>query len=242
MTTLITADLHLSSNPRDDYRWIFVNDTLPRLIRKHRVTKLLILGDLTEVKDNHGSRLVNRIVERMHELSRMVNPLIILRGNHDYKPGFPAFFSFLDRFSRILWIDGLTEHGDNLLLPHTHDWQRDWAPYMVDGVFRPGFRRIYAHQTFDGARVSRMRTMRGIPTSIFSDSTRVISGDVHVPQDDKVSYVGAPYTVDFGDDYEPRVLLIDDSGVPKSIAGEKMVDLCAPATSLITSSRRLSAS
>ncbi len=37
----------------------------------------------------------------------------------------------------------------------------------------------------------------------------MISGDVHVPQTiGPVTYVGAPYTVDFGDIYEPRVLEI----------------------------------
>lgn len=220
MTTLITGDLHLNDNPRDDYRWLFINDVLPRLIRKHNVIKLLVLGDLTDAKDNHNSRLVNRIVERMYELGRMAH-VTILHGNHDGKPGFPPFFRFLDQFDRISYINVPTVHGTgDLYLPYTSNWERDWATYRSnrDGTIGLKGNYVFAHQTFEGARVSRTRTMRGIPTNIFDPDTRVISGDIHVPQDGHVTYVGAPYTVDFGDDYKPRVLLLNGTNPPKSIA------------------------
>jgi len=214
VTTLVTADWHLSSNPRDEYRWSFVNDTLPRLMNQHKVTNLLILGDITEVKDNHGSRLVNRIVERMVELSCMAH-ITVLYGNHDGKPGLPAFFRFLGGFSRIQYVDVPTvrDNGD-LLLPYTSNWERDWQTYRAshDGTIGLDGNFVFAHQTFEGARISRTRKMHGIPTDIFADGTNVISGDIHVPQDGKITYVGAPYTVDFGDDYEPRVILLGKSG------------------------------
>ena len=44
----------------------------------------------------------------------------------------------------------------------------------------------------------------------FSKGAKVYSGDIHTPQKaGPVTYVGAPYLVDFGDDYAPRVIVLD---------------------------------
>ena len=48
MKILITADLHLAGTSRDAYRFVFLQRTLPKLLRTHSPDLLLILGDLTE--------------------------------------------------------------------------------------------------------------------------------------------------------------------------------------------------
>jgi hypothetical protein len=205
MTTLITSDLSLTDNPRDEYRWLFLEKTLPILLKTEKVWTLYVLGDLTEEKDNHGSWLVNRISDAFYKLSQEVN-IIILRGNHDYSgSGFP-FFSFLDMVQNILFIDTPTQVGDYLFLPHTTNYRRDWDP--IKDSFR-NHPMIFAHNTFEGAMANGI-VLPGIPPSYFPPSCLIIAGDIHTPQTGKVTYVGAPYTVDFGDDYSPRVMTIRD--------------------------------
>lgn len=42
----------------------------------------------------------------------------------------------------------------------------------------------------------------------------IISGDVHVPQSFRnLVYIGAPYTINFGDDYTPRAVLLDQGKI-----------------------------
>lgn len=47
MTTFVTADIHLSASPRDVYRIKWCENDLFALLRKERVERLIILGDLT---------------------------------------------------------------------------------------------------------------------------------------------------------------------------------------------------
>jgi hypothetical protein len=214
MTVLVTADLHLSSNPRDSYRHDFVKNTLPELVVRASPRTLIILGDITDQKDYHSSELVNTIVEYLYALSREC-PVIIMRGNHDcINPDMP-FFGFVKHIPNITWIThpkalevrGL---GPCCFLPHTRNYKRDWkdisfAPFKRD----PNCGVIFAHNTFDGADAGHGRKLSGIPTTVFPKQATVISGDIHLPQTlNQVTYVGAPYTVTFGDSYKPRLLQI----------------------------------
>ena len=203
MQILVTADLHFSENPRDEYRHEFQRE-LRNIVKKHDVSRVIILGDLTEAKDRHSAELVNRIVDHFYKLTALCD-VTFLRGNHDYltSPDNP-FFAFLSRIEHISWINNPTAIGTWLYLPHTTDYKNDWKQFKFSD-----FDTIFCHQTFEGADTG-FKQLTGIPTSIFPKSVKVLSGDIHVPQDlGTVTYVGAPYTVDFGDNYEPRMLLLD---------------------------------
>jgi hypothetical protein len=206
MTVLITSDLSLTDNPRDEYRWQFLEKTLRIMLMAEKAEWLYVLGDLTEEKDNHGSWLVNRISDAFYKLAQLVS-IVILRGNHDYAgSGFP-FFAFLDMVQNILFIDKPTQVGDYLFLPHTTNYRRDWD--SIKDSFRT-YPMIFAHNTFEGAMANGVM-LPGIPPSYFPPSCLIIAGDIHTPQmHKKITYVGAPYTVDFGDDYTPRVMTIRD--------------------------------
>jgi hypothetical protein len=94
--------------------------------------------------------------------------------------------------------------GEDLFLPHTVDYEKDWK-----GIRFKDFKRIFAHNTFAGARAANGTALKGIPVTVFPPDAMVIAGDVHGPQTvGPVTYVGAPYLVDFGDDYKPRVMLM----------------------------------
>jgi predicted phosphodiesterase len=210
MTALAIADLHLSAKTRDEYRFAVMKQ-IAELIEKHKVAELLILGDLTEEKDFHAATLVNDVVEIIFSLSQFCK-VYILRGNHDYTSADCPFFHFLRRLKHVRWINKVTRLdlsiGHCLFLPHTREWEKDWAlfPHLAEVDW------VFAHNTFEGAETEHGKKLSGIPTDIF-DETRVISGDIHTPQTlGSVTYVGSPYTVDFGDAFEPRALLIERDG------------------------------
>lgn len=218
MSALISADLHLSDNPRDAYRHKFLTTTFLGLVKKHKVDLVIIGGDLTESKDNHSAQLVNSIVDFIYQLSAL-SEVVILRGNHDYlNPDFP-FYRFLRRIEGVSWINQPYECkesiGNCLYLPHTNNYERDWKRFDFSE-----YDWIFSHNTFAGAVGDNGFTLEGIPIEIFPANAKVISGDIHKPQTlGPVTYVGAPTTIDFGDDYDPRVLLIEQ-GRLKSIPCE----------------------
>jgi predicted phosphodiesterase len=209
VTILISGDLHWSANPRDDYRHAFVKQ-LRSLITEHGADTVVLVGDFTEAKDRHDAELVNMVVGHIDRLSQLVDKLILLRGNHDSRtdPLMP-FFKFLGRLPNVTWVNVPTAIGSYLFLPHTSSYKKEWAEY-IENKFA-GFDIVFAHNTFDGTLGDNGRKLEGVPTGIFPKGLTVISGDVHSPQRvGPVTYVGAPYQIDFGDQYQPRVLLLED--------------------------------
>lgn len=200
MRRLITGDLHLSHNPRDDYRFAFMK-WLERYARKHKPDEIVIAGDLTEEKDRHPAELVNKVVDHVHALAQIA-PVIALEGNHDYKDEGHAFFAFLSRIDNTRWISKPTVLGDVLYLPHTNNYKRDWADIDL-GAYAV---RV-CHQTFTGASVGFGRELEGIPLDVLPRKGRTFCGDIHVPQVmGRLVYIGAPYHVDFGDDFASRII------------------------------------
>lgn len=218
LRALITSDWHLSGNPRDTYRLNWFN-SLSKLLRKHKATSLIVLGDLTEEKDEHSSELVNAVVAGFCRISQEV-PVVLLRGNHDYwSSADKPFFQFLDLMRDIYWInepsrDQATPQavsvavGNAWFLPYTASYKRDWASLKFGK--EP---LIFAHQCFAGATSDSGFKLDGIPLSVFPEDATIISGDIHRAQEfENCTYVGSPFSVDFGDQSEPRVLLIEDLG------------------------------
>ena len=217
MTVLVTADLHISANPRDAYRsnWL---KKLPSLAAKHKANVVLILGDLTESKEGHSAELVNFIVAELHRLAE-ARQVVISQGNHDWhsSPDNP-FFGFLAYIENITWISQPTPFldGQAILLPHTADYERDW-----DKIDFKKYDLAFAHQTFQNAASDSGFKLSGIPLSYFPSNLQIISGDIHTPQElGNLIYVGSPYSIDFGDAAEPRILLIHDNGEIESIPCE----------------------
>ena len=182
------------------------------MARQHIVDLVLILGDLADEKDRHPAELVNLISDHFFRLAGIC-PVIVLRGNHDYLSPESPFFAFLQRIGNVAWINEPTGYDDllgkntkALFLPHTNNWERDWKELDFKGIDY-----IFTHQSFQNAESEGGFKLPGIPTSVFPPKSRVIAGDVHLPQKiGPVEYVGSPYTIDFGDDFQPRVILLED--------------------------------
>lgn len=203
---LITADLHLSDRKKDEYRFgIF--SFLAQQQKLHKVSATFILGDLTEHKDKHSSALVNRIVD---ELTELIPPVFILKGNHDYIDADNPFFRFLNCIEGIEFISKpiLLENGV-CMIPHCKDqFEFNEACW---GAIPPKARAVMLHQTFADSIAesgSRLTGLSAAPIEALKP-LGAYAGDVHKPQvSGPVTYVGAPYTVRFGDNFTPRVLLI----------------------------------
>ena len=221
MTVLVTADLHFSSNQRDLYRHTF-QKRLRQIVQDENVDAVIILGDLTEDKDEHGAWLVNQIVDHMYRLA-MLCPVVIVRGNHDAVDPDHPYYEFLRRIAgrhSISWVNaptsaknlsvrGLEGLGPSLFLPYSADYARDWKHEDFTK-----YDWVFTHNTFAGSYIGNQQILPGIPPKVFPKNVEVISGDIHIPQTvpprgGHITYVGAPYLVDFGDDYRPRVLLLE---------------------------------
>jgi DNA repair exonuclease SbcCD nuclease subunit len=213
MRRIVTSDWQLADNARDRYRMDFVVKTLPGLIDKHKPDQLIVAGDLTESKDCHPAPLVNDIVNFFGDI-RQSCEVIILQGNHDFLHHGHPYFEFLENLKGIHWIKRPEVLDNCLYLPHTRDHKKDWE--HVD--LNHSYDFIFAHNIFTGVSTQTGHALSGIPPNVFPESAYVISGDVHEPQiiNKNIVYVGSPCLCDFGDHYQPRVLLLDDLDV-KSI-------------------------
>lgn len=214
MSILCTADIHLNDNLRDAYRHDFMRNILPSLIKEHKPGCLVIAGDLTDEKDRHRSWLVNEMILHLVTLASLCH-VILLKGNHDRVQEDMPFFQFTQHLDNVSWINSPTVYHDCIFLPHTTNYKRDWEGFE----FKTFKGWVFAHNTFEGANLGGRITDTGIPTNIFGKGCHVISGDIHVPQSfDCITYVGSPYTIDFGDDFEPRCLLLNDDFSKRSIS------------------------
>jgi hypothetical protein len=213
---LLTADLHLTDLPADEYRWQVFRELRRQL--RGGACDIFILGDLCDRKDRHSAALVNRLVAELLALakaqerfasSRKAPPEIhIIMGNHDKPMRGEAFWSFLSHLPRVSFHEQPAEvRGDLLLLPFTPNPAEAWAELDL-GAYRAAF----IHQPVTGARGENGFSIEGSPLPEFPKGLRVYAGDIHVPQKvGRVTYVGAPHPIKFGDSYPCRILRLDDS-------------------------------
>lgn len=207
LPAILASDLHLTANPRDEYRWGLF-PWLAEELRAERAETLVLLGDLTDQKDLHPAELVNRVVREIDKLRAVVPRIIILMGNHDLLKSGHMFFAFLDTLPGVEVITKPTEDyegGLTMWLPYSKQPATDWAAFDFSH-----FNYIMLHQTIKGAIASNGQKMEGEQLPDFTKAGKVYSGDIHVPQKiGPVEYVGSPYHVHFGDSFEPRCIAID---------------------------------
>lgn len=209
---LITSDLHLTDRKEDDYRFELFKWMIENYSKTVRI--VMILGDLTDRKNYHADRFVNKIADHIEELASHFG-VLILRGNHDTDadPDIP-FFGFLGKIPNVTYFSEPTFWSGKhygwgrqiLFLPHSREPGKDWN--LND---HQDLDAICLHQTFKGAVSESGFALGGLGTFPFRQfECPIFSGDVHAPQQTgPITYVGSPYHVHYGDQFEPRVLLID---------------------------------
>lgn len=207
MIWLFTSDIHLSDRPKDEYRfglfpWLYKQQ------RKFEPEATFILGDITENKDKHSSTLVNRTIEGLMLLKP---PVYILRGNHDGNDPNCPFFKFLSQIPGLHFVQKV-KHIPFLgvtMIPHCR------TQAELDAICGMAIhcKALLLHNTFEGAIAESGARLSGLRAShaAFTQVAGVWAGDVHKPQRvGPVTYVGSPYHVRFGDNYNPRVMLIEN--------------------------------
>ena len=205
-TSLLTADLHLTDNPLEEYRWSVFKSLADAAIANF-VEEIFILGDITDRKDRHNATLLNKMLDHLYMLNDSTGcPIWILMGNHDAPLNGSPYWKFL----KSDWIRYVVEpelHDDIWLLPFSPNPKRDWAHLDLAKS-----RLWFIHQTLEGSRIEGDRVipkdvqpMPKIPSSV-----TVFAGDVHRPQAVRsgVYYVGAPHPVRFGEDWDNRFTLL----------------------------------
>jgi hypothetical protein len=232
------SDLHLNESAKDEYMW----DIFPWLkeqVHIHGVRTIKILGDITEKKDRHPSSVVNRIIRHLKELVAMRCIIVILKGNHDYVDTNNPFFGFINNHIGIQYIhkpycDNPTSKHSIAYLPHSSNPDKDWADINFKEC-----KTIFMHQGVEGCiYANQHESANGIPKTFFKDrgfKGKVYSGDIHVPQTvtDQIEYVGAPYSVRFGDHYRGRALLVRPDtkkvgSIPKSLYPDFLIKWSIP--------------
>lgn len=207
---LLLSDLHLDDDLRNNYRdrifeWVEQNVLIPQ-----KASSICIAGDLTNNKDNHSSALVNKVVSGICNWKKYVDQIYILMGNHDGIDYNCPFFKFLNEIPGIKYFNTPTEiqgtsHHPYLFLPHSKDPDEEWKNLDFTGKI------VIGHVTVDGAFAESGQMLdSSVKSSIFDTSAVTYSGDIHKPQVvGKLRYIGCPYNVRYGDDFEGRVLLLD---------------------------------
>lgn len=209
---LIVSDLHLDDTAITGYRFKIFSK-LQQKIQEHNIKNVIILGDILDKKDKHPSYLVNRITDELNFLTELGTKIIILMGNHDYVTPDEPFLKFLNWMPNIKFISEPKvfeiEDKNCLFLPHTHQPELTWK--IVN--FTECYDMIFTHQDFKGAEVHEFYSMeKGLTEKhpLFTHRTSIYSGHIHKPQnlyDNRVTYIGSPYHVNFGDNYEGRIII-----------------------------------
>lgn len=215
MRGIFVSDLHLTDRPQDRYRWK-VFEQVKELAVKHSIPYLFILGDLTEFKNYHSSELVNKLVDSLCSVKdpKGIQLVHILKGNHDGLDPDTPYFRFLSHYPWCFYhVHPTAVHiGEDLVyfLPHTRQPEEDWKDFKRKHAFNKA-KYLFIHGTVTGAIAETGQALEGIPLSLFDGvEGSIIAGDIHVPQvvGKIVEYIGAPYPIRFGDEFEPRALII----------------------------------
>jgi hypothetical protein len=199
--TFLIADLHLTTNPLDYYKWDFFEWLISK-IEIHKIEVVNILGDLTEKKDNHSSLLVNKLTSYLELLLYAgVKQIRILKGNHDFINEDTPFFEFLNVSPKIHFITTPTRLGTEFFYPYTTDY--DLQKY-ADEINK--CQVLYMHTQVKGTKLLNGKVLEeGITQENFKgiEVAKIYSGHIHYftsTRNDILTYVGSQYPVYFGDE------------------------------------------
>jgi DNA repair exonuclease SbcCD nuclease subunit len=228
---LLTADLHLTDRPQDEYRWNVFADMQawlkePRQ-QQAKENYIIIAGDLVDTKDRFSANFVNRLTRELRALTYDGVSVWITRGNHDTPISGTPYWNFLSYIPGIYYIDTpWLARPDLLLLPYSPDPLNDWK-----GLDWKPIRCAILHQCLSGAVSNSGFTLTNDKMPILPRGKVYYAGDIHTPQKvGTVQYIGAPHPINYGDQYTCRMLDVDDI----SYAITSVIDLHPPMKHMIT--------
>jgi len=201
VSTFLIADLHLTTNPLDDYKWDFFGWLISH-IEHQKIEVLNILGDLTEKKDNHSSLLVNKLTSYLELLLYAgVKQIRILKGNHDFVNEDTPFFEFLNVSPKIRFITTPTRIDKEFFYPYTTEYDLQKYANEINKC-----KVLYMHTQVQGTKLLQGKVLEdGITQEDFKGIhvAQIYSGHIHYftpTKNDILTYIGSPYPVYFGDE------------------------------------------
>lgn len=229
MFHLLTADIHLDDQPGNEYRWDVFNKIL-EVCENRKISSVIIAGDLSDKKDRHTGRMVNKLVSNLTRLTDAGISLRILRGNHDLPIDGTAYWAFLSSIPHVTFFDApyYDESERVLYLPYTSTPEEDWK--KVEEKITRRLRAVFLHQLVDGVVVNQ-RQMKGVVVPKFiQEADKVWAGDIHDPQKiGAIEYIGAPHPVSFGDEHKCRFVIVNGDYIQRD-----EILLTPPAKKIIT--------
>lgn len=227
MSLLLFSDPHLDENPDNEYRFGLFDHIVRILEERSGITGVFCLGDFLDRRDRFSGKFVNRLLDQMQRVAGLA-PFWIMKGNHDDPLSGPAFFEFVnDRIDGIRYVTRPTPCGRVILLPFTRDPHSDWQ-----GIDFSKFRAAFLHVTPNGAISESGYQLTGRQLPEFPKGVRLYTGDVHQPQKlRRWTIVGCPHPIKFGDEFQPRMLLLDEGTleveeeIPIRTIGKRVVEI-----------------
>lgn len=210
MKILMVSDTHFTDKPQDECRFDLFRQ-VSEIQRMQKANWLVVAGDVLDRKDNHSSKLLNRVVDGLSEWSKEFEEIVILFGNHDATDHTVPYFRFLNHFENISFIHSIDhnyEHQDSGLyfLPHTRNPKEEWEPKHWENKI------VIAHMTVNGALAESMIPLESqIEPEWFNNTKLCFSGDVHKNQQvGPVIYIGSPFDTRFNPkSYDGSCILLD---------------------------------
>lgn len=212
-TKLITADLHLTDKPSELYRFDVFTE-LAKCSIENGISDIIILGDVTDKKDNHTGFLINKVVDSFIELRNKTKcNIYILLGNHD-QISYPTF-SILNNIDGITFVDKLTEIGKDLFIPYNVELGGLKETPFYSNIIKNKYRNIFMHHEVNGA-VSGNKKYIHDPIILDKVKSKLYSGHIHIPQtlNNGLIYVGSPYHTRYGEDFEDSRFIILKEDMP----------------------------
>ena len=220
MKTLLTSDTHFDNKIRNEYRWNLF-PWMKTICQEQSVSTVIICGDLFHNKDLHPSNLVNRFIDNLVDLLEVVDQILMLKCNHDLVEHMNPYLRWVNNIPKVrFFVEPETVVLDNkkfLFLPNSLDPISEWENYST-AIQEADY--ICAHQTFEGSESENGLKLSGISQSVFNNTrAKIYVGDIHKSQTlGKITYIGTPYPINFGDSSIFRTILLDTkTGNDKSL-------------------------
>lgn len=191
---------------------------------------LIIAGDLTDNKANMRAEVVNQMLETFKLPN--IKPYLLV-GNHDKvnEKSDDHALNFLSQLVHL--VDSFWRDGDLTLIPYQHD------PEYLRTFFRGknNYKFVIMHQGITGSNSGDYFQDKSAITPNDVAGLRIVSGHYHQRQDIQLpdgglwSYVGNPYTLNFGEANDPdkgfRILNSDGTldFVPTNLRKHVILDI-----------------
>jgi predicted phosphodiesterase len=228
MAILCVGDIHIK--PTNTHLVDLLEQQILNYIVQHQVSLVILLGDILDTFERLHTQTLNRAYQLVNRIRKWCK-IAILVGNHDYinNQQFLTdqhWMNALKDWNNVCIVDKVIEeqvmNQRILLVPYVPPGRFEEALQTVQNWQNVSF--IFAHQEFKGCKMGAIVSSEGDEWNL--DYPPVVSGHIHDYQkpQENIYYIGASIQNSFGDQTNPRLLLIEMNIEPLF----KELELCLP--------------